>query len=102
MCTEKIEKNLLPKLRSYLQDYKEYKHTAKHAPRKDVRIRASDSMNITLDRICEVINDPIISEIIVDDHPYQFEEFPYNVEIDLPKYIRKIESYLEKLKSEKE
>lgn len=89
-------------LEYHLQKYIDYKYDSKKASRKNERSKASDNM-ITHAKYIEMeLSNPLISSIIYDGSQFQFEDFWRYVDSDLPEYLRKIESLLAKLKSEKE
>jgi hypothetical protein len=89
-------------LEHHLQKYNDYKYDSRKASRKKDRSRASDNMITYANFIERELSNPLISSIIYDGSQFQFEDFWRYVDSDLPGYLEKIESLLEKLKSEKE
>jgi len=89
-------------LEYHLQEYRNSKYDSIHASRKNDRNKASRNMIIHADYIKLELHNPLVFNKISDDGQFQFEGFWKYVESDLPDYLRKIESLLEKLKSEKE
>ena len=88
-------------LEYHFQKYKDYKYDSQKASRKNDRSRASDNMITHAKYIESELGNPLIFHEIHDGNPFQFENFWRYVDSDLPDYLRKIESLLEKLKSEK-
>jgi hypothetical protein len=88
-------------LEYHFQKYKDYKYDSQKASRKNDRSRASDNMVTHAKYIESELENPLIFREIRDGNPFQFENFWRYVDSDLPDYLRKIESLLEKLKSEK-
>lgn len=95
-----IEK-IKSKLEHHFERYKEYKYEFKFASRKKDRDRASDSMITHANYLQETLYNPLISSAIIDENPYQFEDFWNHVESDMPGYLTKINSFLESLRSNK-
>lgn len=89
-------------LEYHFQKYKDYKYDSQKASRKNDRSRASDNMFTHAKYIESELQNPLIFSEIHDGNPFQFEDFWKYVNSDLPDYLRKIESLLEKLKSDKE
>ena len=89
-------------LENYFQKYRDSKYDSEHASRKKDRDKASNSMMLHANYIKRELSNPLVFNIISDGGQFQFESFWQHVESDFPDYLRKIESYLEKLKSEKD
>ena len=89
-------------LEHHFQKYRDDKHDSEHKSRKKDRDKASKSMILHADYIKQKLHNSIIFNIINDGAQFQFESFGQWVESDLPDYMKKIESFLEKLKSEKD
>lgn len=87
-------------LEFHFEKYKVNKHNLKHASRKKDRDRASDDMITNTKYIERELSNPLVADEIYDGNQYQFEDFFKYVDSDLPDYLRKIESKLERLKSE--
>jgi hypothetical protein len=105
MTTEKeiqeIER-IKTSLEFHLQKYSEYKYQSNNASRKKDRGKALDNM-ITHSKFIEnELLSPLVFNAISDGNQFQFEDFWRYVESDLPEYLIKIESLLNKLKSDKE
>lgn len=98
--TLKIER-IKRTLENHLSIYKEHKHNWKFASKKADRDKASKEMISYANRIERELKNPLIYSIIDNGHPFQFEDFWRYVEVDLPEYLEKIESLLEKLKPTK-
>lgn len=84
-------------LKSLYVSYDEHKYNSKHARRKKDRARATESMFTYADMIQSTLITPPIAEIILDGGQYQFEDFWKFVDIDMPKYIEKIENRIAEL-----
>lgn len=93
---------IMSSLEYHFQKYKDYKYDSEYAPRKNDRSRASDNMIAHSDYIERLLHNPLVFDAIIDGGPFQFEDFWKYVKSDLPDYLKKIASLLEKLKSEKE
>lgn len=89
-------------LEYHFQEYNDYKLRSTNASKKIDRNKASDDMFTHAKYIEMELLNPLIFSIISDGNPFQFEDFWKYVNSDLPKYLIKIESFLEKIKSEKE
>ena len=89
-------------LEHHFQKYRDDKHDSEHKSRKKDRDKASNSMMLHANNIKRELNKPLVVNIISDGGQFQFESFWQWVESDLPDFLRKIESFLEKLKSENE
>lgn len=88
-------------LEYHFQKYNDYKLESKNASRKNDRSRALDNMYTHASYIESELNNPLVFSEIQDGNQFQFEEFGKYVNSDFPGYLGKIESLLEKLKSEK-
>lgn len=93
---------ILSSLEYHFQQYKNYKYDSQNASRKNERSRATDNMLTQARYIESELHNPHVFSEIYDGNQFQFEDFWRYVNSDLPDYLRKIESLLEKLKSEKE
>ncbi len=89
-------------LEYHFERYRNYKYDAKNSSKKDDRNRASENMCIEAKLIEKELLNPLVLREIYNGNPYQFEDFWKYVDSDLPGYLSKIDSLLEKLKSEKE
>ena len=89
-------------LEYHFQKYQEYKYISKSASRKNEKKRASDNMLTHANYIERKLHNPLVYNEIDDGNQFQFEDFWRYVDSDLPDYLIKIESLLEKLKTEKE
>lgn len=89
-------------LEYHFKRYNDYKYESKSASKKSDRSRASDNMFNHAKYIENELLNPLVFSVIRNGNPFQFENFGRYVNSDLPDYLSKIESLLEKLKSEKE
>ena len=89
-------------LEYHSQKYNDYKYESKNASRQKDRSRASDNMFTHAEYIKSELLNPLVFSEIHDGNQFQFEDFWKYVNSDLPGYLSKIVSLLEKLKSEKE
>jgi len=89
-------------LEYHFEKYNEYKYLSQKASRKNDRSKATDNMFTHTEFIERELHNPLVFDVISDGNPFQFEDFWKYVNSDMPKYLRKIELLLEKLKSEKE
>lgn len=89
-------------LEYHFQKYNEYKYSSTNASKKNDRKKASENMSTHAEYIEMELHNPLIISIITDGNQFQFEDFWRYVNSDLPGYLREIEFYLEKMKSEKE
>ena len=89
-------------LEYHFQRYIDYKYESKNASRQNDRKRASDNMFTHAKSIERELHNPLVFSEISDGSQFQVEDFQYYVGSDLPDFLRKIESLLERLKSEKE
>lgn len=92
---------IISSLEYHFQKYIDYKYDSKSAPRKRDRDRAFDNMIAHVEYIKKELCDPLVFNIISDGNQFQFEDFWKYVQSDVPDYLRKIISSLEKLKSER-
>lgn len=89
-------------LEYHFQKYIDYKYESKNASRQNDRKRASKNMFTHAEYIERELHNPLVASEISDGSQFQFEDFWKYVESDLPDYLRRIDSLLERLKSEKE
>lgn len=88
-------------LEYHFQKYQDYKYDSKNASRKKDRDHAHDNMVTHAEYIKNELQKPLVFSEINDGNPFQFEYFWRYINSDMPDYLRKIETFLEKLKSEK-
>ena len=88
-------------LEYHFQKYQDYKYDSKNASRKKDRDHAHDHMVTHAEYIKNELQKPLVFSEINDGNPFQFEYFWRYINSDMPDYLRKIETFLEKLKSEK-
>ena len=88
-------------LEYHFQKYRDYKYDSQYASRKSDRSRASNDMFTHAQYIERELGNPLVFSEIQNGNPFQFEDFWKYVNSDLPGYLKKIESLLERLKSEK-
>ena len=86
----------------HFSQYQDYKYKSKNASKKDDRNRASDYMYTHANFIERELHSSLVFSEISDQNQFQFENFSRYVESDVPDYLKKIESLLERLKSEKD
>ncbi len=94
-----IEK-IISSLEYHFQKYIDYKYDSKSAKRKKDRDRAFDNMITHVEYIKNELSNPLVFNIINNGSQFQFEDFWKYVQSDMPDYLNKITSSLEKLKSE--
>ena len=85
----------------HFQKYQDYKYDSKNASRKKDGDHAHDNMVTHAEYIKNELQKPLVFSEINDGNPFQFEYFWRYINSDMPDYLRKIETFLEKLKSEK-
>ena len=86
-------------LEYHFKKYKEYEYKSQKASRKNDRSKASNEMLTCARYIENELCNPLINSAMIDGKPHQFEDFWRYVNSDLPDYLSKIDSLLEKLKS---
>lgn len=89
-------------LEYHYQKYKDYKYNSKTLSRKKDRDRALDNMITHSNYIERELQNSLVFNAISDGNQFQFEDFWRYVESDMSDYLTKIDSLLDKLKSEKE
>jgi hypothetical protein len=88
-------------LEYHFQKYKDCKYDSKNASKKKDRDRATDNMITHANYLEQQLYNPLILSAIIDGNQFQFEDFWKYVESDMPDYLMKIDSLVEKLKSTK-
>jgi len=92
----KIER-IKSQLEYHFEQYKEFKNNLQRASRKKDKDKAFENMCIHAKYIEDLLGDPLIYSVIDNGQQFQFEDFWRYVDSDLPDYLKKIESLLEKL-----
>jgi hypothetical protein len=84
----------------HFQKYIDCKYDSNNASRKNIRDKASKDMITYASFIQTQLCHPLIFHIISSGNSFQFEDFWRYVQSDMPDYLDKINTEIEKLKSE--